>query len=49
MIQVYMPTNTYKDEEVEEVYEELEELMKHVKGEENLIIKVKYHLWVRPH
>ena len=38
VVQVYMPTNTHTDQEVEEVYEEIEELLKHVKGEENLII-----------
>ena len=38
VVQVYMPTSSHEDEEIEEVYEELEELIKHAKGEENLII-----------
>jgi hypothetical protein len=33
-----MPTTEYEDEAVEEVYEEIEELIKHVKGDENLIL-----------
>jgi hypothetical protein len=38
LLQVYMPTTEYEDEAVEEVYEEIEELIKHVKGDENLIL-----------
>jgi exonuclease III len=38
LLQVYMPTTEYEDEAVEEVYEEIEELIKHVRGDENLII-----------
>jgi hypothetical protein len=34
LLHVYMPTTEYEDEAVEEVYE----LIKHVKGDENLII-----------
>ncbi len=38
IVQVYMPTGSYKEEEIEEVYEELEEVLSSVKGKENLII-----------
>ena len=38
IIQVYMPTSAAEDDKVEGVYEEIEELMKYVKGDENLII-----------
>lgn len=37
IIQVYMPTSV-EDHEVEIIYEELNSLIKTVKGEENLII-----------
>ena len=38
IIQVYMPTGAYEDEEVEEVYDEIEKLINMTKGKENLII-----------
>ena len=38
IIQTYIPTSGYKDEEVEEVYEQLEEIMDTVKKNDNLII-----------
>ena len=33
-----MPTSTYEDGEVERVYEEIEEVLKGVKGADNLIL-----------
>ena len=36
--QTYMPTSGYKDEEVEEVYEQLQEVMDTVKKNVDLII-----------
>ena len=33
-----MPTTDYEDEEVEDVYEDITEIIKKVRGEENLII-----------
>jgi hypothetical protein len=33
-----MPTTEYEDDAVEDVYEEIEKLIKHAKGDENLII-----------
>lgn len=38
IIQVYMPTSEDEENEVERIYEELNDLIKTVKGEENLII-----------
>ena len=38
VLQVYMPTTDYEDEEVEDVYEDITEVIKKVRGEENLII-----------
>lgn len=38
LIQVYMPTSTHKDEEVEVIYEQLDELLCSVKAEDNLFI-----------
>ena len=38
IIQVYMPTSAHSDDEIEEVYSDLEEVLKFVKGNENLII-----------
>jgi exonuclease III len=37
-MQVYRPTTEHEDEAVEDVYEEIEKLTKHVKGDRNLII-----------
>jgi exonuclease III len=38
IVQVYMPTSSYTEEEIEEVYEQVEEVLGQVKGKENLII-----------
>ena len=38
IIQTYMPTSAYEDEEVEEVYEQLEEVMDTVNTNDSLII-----------
>uniref|UniRef100_A0A8D8YQU9 Craniofacial development protein 2 n=1 Tax=Cacopsylla melanoneura TaxID=428564 RepID=A0A8D8YQU9_9HEMI len=38
VIQVYMPTSAADDETIETMYENIEETMKYVKGDENLII-----------
>ncbi|XKL69414.1 hypothetical protein PGB90_007183 [Kerria lacca] len=38
LVQVYMPTGSYSDEEIKEIYEELDEVLIGVKGKENLII-----------
>ena len=38
IIQVYMPTSTHSDEEVEDVYEQLEELMAAQKGSDYLVV-----------
>ena len=38
MIQVYMPTSTHKDNEVEDIYEQLDCLIKAEKGNDNLIV-----------
>jgi len=38
IIQTYMPTSGCNDEEVKEVYEQLEEVMENVKEKDNLII-----------
>jgi len=38
IVQTYMPTSGYKDEEVEEIYEQLEEEMENVRKNDNLII-----------
>jgi hypothetical protein len=37
-LQVYMPTTGYEHEAVEDEYEEVEKLIKYVKGDRNLII-----------
>jgi len=37
-LQVYMPTTGYEHEAVEDEYEEVEKLIKYVKGDGNLII-----------
>ena len=38
IVQVYMPTSTHTEEEIDEVYEQIEEVLGEVKGKENLII-----------
>jgi len=38
VVQVYMPTSNSNDEEVEEVYENIDKIIKNVKGEENLVV-----------
>lgn len=38
IIQVYMPTTDHDDEEVEDIYEQLEELIENLKGNDNLIV-----------
>jgi len=38
VIQVYMPTSAYKDEEIDNIYDEIEELIEAEKGSDNLII-----------
>ena len=38
IVQVYMPTTDYNDEEVEAVYEQIEEMLKDVKGKDFLVI-----------
>ena len=38
LIQVYMPTSEHSDEEVEKVYEQLEELLKEQKGSDYVVI-----------
>jgi endonuclease/exonuclease/phosphatase (EEP) superfamily protein YafD len=37
VIKTHMPTSVYKDEDVEDVYEQLEEEMENVKESDNLI------------
>lgn len=38
LVQVYMPTSGQEDEEVEKIYEELNRIIKRIKGDENLIL-----------
>ena len=38
IVQVYMPTSAADDEEIEKMYEEIEDILQYVKGEENLIV-----------
>lgn len=38
LIQTYMPTSSYSDDEVEDIYEQLEEVLMKVKEDDNLII-----------
>ena len=38
IIQVYMPTSQYSDEEVESMYEEIEEMMGNVNGQDSLVV-----------
>lgn len=47
IIQVYMPTSEEEDDEVERIYEELNYLIKTVKGKENLIILGDFNATVR--
>nr|QNU13194.1 fatty acid synthase 3 [Locusta migratoria] len=46
VVQVYMPTSSAYDEEIEEIYEELKEIIQTVKGEENLIVMGDWNLAV---
>ena len=38
VIQVYLPTSDYHDDEIEKLYEEIEEVMRKEKGADNLIV-----------
>lgn len=38
ILQVYMPTSTAEEEKIEEIYEEIDELIRIVRGDENLIV-----------
>ncbi|XP_068083215.1 craniofacial development protein 2-like, partial [Anabrus simplex] len=38
IVQVYMPNSSADDEEIERIYEEREDLIQYVKGDENLIV-----------
>lgn len=38
IVQVYMPTSSADDEEVDKIYEEIEDVVQYIKGEENLIV-----------
>ncbi|XP_068085627.1 craniofacial development protein 2-like, partial [Anabrus simplex] len=38
IVQVYTPTSSADDEEIERIYEEIEDLIQYVKGDENLIV-----------
>jgi exonuclease III len=38
IVQVYMPTTSHEDEEIEEMYETLEKIIKQVKGTEYLVV-----------
>ena len=38
LVQVYMPTSACEDEEIEVMYDNIEEVIKYVKGDENLIV-----------
>src|SRR6476661_11029494 len=38
IIQVYMPTTEHDDEEVDQMYEQIEELIKKQKGKDNLVV-----------
>jgi hypothetical protein len=37
-VRVYMPTGTHDDDEIEKIYEDIDKMLKCVKGDENLII-----------
>ncbi|XP_049768440.1 uncharacterized protein LOC126106258 [Schistocerca cancellata] len=38
LVQVYMPTNTADDEEIDEMYDEIKEIIQIEKGDENIIV-----------
>ena len=38
LIQVYMPTTKHADEEIEEMYEQIERIINKQKGNENVIV-----------
>src|SRR5881296_3921621 len=38
LIQVYMPTTTHEDDEVEEIYEQIERIINKQKGNTNVIV-----------
>ncbi|XP_066998280.2 craniofacial development protein 2-like, partial [Anabrus simplex] len=38
LVQVHMPTSSADDEEIERIYEEIEDLIQYVKGDENVIV-----------
>ena len=38
LIQVYMPTTEYEDEEIEEMYEQIENIINKQKGNDNIIV-----------
>lgn len=38
IIQTYMPKSDYDDEEVEKIYEDMENIMKYTRKDENLIL-----------
>ena len=38
VVQVYMPTSQADDEDVEKVYEEIDEILRYIKGDENVIV-----------
>ena len=47
IIEVYMPTPTYQDNKVERVYEEIEEVLKGLKGTDNLILMGDWNVVVK--
>jgi exonuclease III len=38
VVQVYMPTSDYEDDEIEEMYDSIEEVIKTIRRDENLIV-----------